>query len=263
MVVPARQRDVEVLACPGALAGLVGPAEEVRVVAVRVGVDRDVADVAAAPEDLLAAVAVVVVDVEDRDPLAGRPDDRLGRDRGVVEEAVAAVHRARGVVAGRTAQAVRGRRAPEHEVRPWSARRPRPPGRRRTCRRPAAPPSRVPRTRPGRRRGPARGRAPRRPRRTSPRTSRGWGTCRRTGTAGRSAVRRSSDQATSRKRTRPGSWTAVIGASPCSVGPTIGKPPSASRAARIRSARSATSLAGTGIPMNVSTVMSWPRWAGE
>ena len=40
--------------------------------AVRVGVDRHVADVAAAPEDLLAAVAVVVVDVEDRDPLAGR-----------------------------------------------------------------------------------------------------------------------------------------------------------------------------------------------
>jgi hypothetical protein len=34
------------------------------------------------------AVAVVVVDVEDRDALAGRPDDRLGRDRGVVEEAV-------------------------------------------------------------------------------------------------------------------------------------------------------------------------------
>ena len=29
---------------------------------------------------------------------------------------------------------------------------------------------------------------------------------------------RSSDQATSRNRTRPGSWTAVIGASPCSVG---------------------------------------------
>ena len=74
---------------------------------------------------------------------------------------------------------------------------------------------------------------------------------------------RSSDQATSRNRTRPGSWTAVIGASPCSVGATVEKPPSASSAVRIRSARSATSLAGTGMPMYVSIVMSCPRWAGE
>ena len=55
----------------------------------------------------------------------------------------------------------------------------------------------------------------------------------------------------------------MIGSSPCSVGPAIGNPPSASSATRIRSARSATSLAGIGEPMYVSTVMSWPRWAGE
>ena len=51
-------------------------------------------------------------------------------------------------------------------------------------------------------------------------------------------------QASSRNRTRPGSWTAVIGSSPCSVGPTISNPPSAARAAWIRSARSTTSFAG-------------------
>ena len=77
------------------------------------------------------------------------------------------------------------------------------------------------------------------------------------------AWRRSSDQATSRNRTRPGSWTAVIGASPCSVGAVSAKPPSASSAVRIRSARSATSLAGTATPMYVSWVMSWARWTGE
>ncbi len=60
---------------------------------------------------------------------------------------------------------------------------------------------------------------------------------------------RTSDQATSRKRSRPGSWTAVIGSSPCSVGPLSAKPPSASSAARIFSARSATSFAGTPTPM--------------
>ncbi len=74
---------------------------------------------------------------------------------------------------------------------------------------------------------------------------------------------RSSDQATSRNRTSPGSWTAVIGPSPWAVGACIGKPPSAASADRILSARSATSLAGTGMPMNVSIVMSCARWAGE
>ena len=69
----AAQRDVQVLARAFALARLVGPAEEVRIRADRIGVDRDVPDVAAAPEDLLAPVPVVVVDVDDRDALARSP----------------------------------------------------------------------------------------------------------------------------------------------------------------------------------------------
>ena len=50
-----------------------------------------------------------------RSPVAR--DDRLGRDRGVVEEAVAAVHRAGRVMAGRPAQPVRRGGAAQHEIR--------------------------------------------------------------------------------------------------------------------------------------------------
>ncbi len=114
---PGRERDVQVLPCPVALARLVGPSQEVRVIAVGIGVDGHIPDVAAAPEDLLAAVAVVIVDIEDRDGLAARPDDGLGRDRRVVEEAIAAVHRPRGVVAGWPAQPVSGLRPGQDQVR--------------------------------------------------------------------------------------------------------------------------------------------------
>ena len=62
-VVPARARRP-----------LVGVAGEVRVGPVRVAVERDVQHVGAVVEDLLGAVAVVVVDVEDRDAFgAGVP----------------------------------------------------------------------------------------------------------------------------------------------------------------------------------------------
>ena len=77
---------------------------------------RDEAHVAAVVEDLLRAVAVVVVDVEDRDPRASvRP--RRRRDRGVVEEAVARVRVGGRVMAGR-ARAARTRRASRPIGRP-------------------------------------------------------------------------------------------------------------------------------------------------
>ena len=72
------------------------------------GVERDVEHVAASPEDLLGAVAVVEVHVEDGHRLAGPPGDVLGGDGGVVEIAEPAVHRARRVVSGRSADAVGG-----------------------------------------------------------------------------------------------------------------------------------------------------------
>ena len=108
--------QVEVLAGTRPFARLVPVAEEERVLPRRIGVNRGVEDVAPAPEDLLGAVAMVIVDVEDRDALAGRSHDRLGCDRGVVEEAVAARHRSGRVVAGRAAEPVRGPLSGENEV---------------------------------------------------------------------------------------------------------------------------------------------------
>src|SRR2546426_3864960 len=54
-----------------------------------------------------------------------------------------------------------------------------------------------------------------------------------------------------------------MGATPWSAGVEIGNPPSAARAARMRSARSPTSLAGMAAPMTVSVFGSWSRCAGE
>ena len=110
------QRDVEVRALAVPFPGLVLPAEDVRVLPVGVRVEAHVQDVATPPEDLLGAVAVVVVEVEDRDVGAGLAGDRLGGDRGVVEVAEPAVHRARGVMPGRPAQPVGRALAAEDEV---------------------------------------------------------------------------------------------------------------------------------------------------
>ena len=117
LVVGARgERQVQVLAAALPLPDLVGAAQVIRILAVGVAVQRNVADVAAPPEDLLRPVAVMEVDVEDPDPLPGRPPDGIGSDRGVVEEAVAGVQRPGGVVARRPAQAVGGRLAAEDQV---------------------------------------------------------------------------------------------------------------------------------------------------
>ena len=80
---------------------LVGVAEVVRVFGVRRAVQRDEQDVVALPEDLLGAVAVVVVDVDDGDAGAALVEQVLCGERRVVEEAVATVEAAPGVVAGR------------------------------------------------------------------------------------------------------------------------------------------------------------------
>ena len=101
-------------------------------------VQRDVEDARVVPEDVLRAVAVVDVPVEDRHPL--EPMLRLrraGRDRDVVEQAEA--HRpvgrrvvARGPDEGEAADAARPR-----SRRPPRAAPPRSSSRRRACRRPA------------------------------------------------------------------------------------------------------------------------------
>ena len=138
---------------------------------------------------------------------AGLAGDRLGRDRGVVEVAEPAVHRARGVMPGRPAQPVGGALAAEHEVG----------GRQGDV-------DRGPRGRVralddvrGRVERPVAG-APVRPRRlvrrtarSSPRSPRGSGSSRARGSRTGARRRTASSQAVSRNRSRPGSWTAVIG----------------------------------------------------
>ena len=104
----------------------------------RVGVQRGVGDVGALVEDLLRAVAVVDVDVEDRDGRRQPPAPLVGDDGGVVEEAEAADHRwcrrggpAAGRARRRSPRRPRRRRAPRAPRRPLRA----PPG---TCLRRAA-----------------------------------------------------------------------------------------------------------------------------
>ena len=60
---------------------------------------------------------MVVVQVQDRDPRRAAAGEPLGDDGRVVEEAVAAVHLARGMVARRPAEGVGRRRAAQDEVR--------------------------------------------------------------------------------------------------------------------------------------------------
>jgi len=70
-----------------------------------IGVNRNGEDVTSLVEDALRAVAVVNVDIEDRDALVAEPQMR-GCDSAVVEKAEAAGDIAEGVMAGRPAQRV-------------------------------------------------------------------------------------------------------------------------------------------------------------
>ena len=103
-------------AVAGTGAALGGEPGEERVLVRGVGVQRHEAHVAAVVEDLLGAVAVVVVDVEDRDARAALGPRGRG-DRRVVEEAVARVRVGGRVMAGRSGERVRGARvAAGHRV---------------------------------------------------------------------------------------------------------------------------------------------------
>ena len=101
------QRQVQVGALAGPCAAFLAMAPEEGVEGGRIGVNRDRQHVAAGPEDALGAVAVMDVDVEDRDPLVAGAQP-LGGDRAVVEEAEAAGHVGEGVVARRPAQRIGG-----------------------------------------------------------------------------------------------------------------------------------------------------------
>ena len=78
-----------------------------------VAVERGEEDIAATVEDLLGAVAVVKVDVEDRHPLCPVGDEHVGDHGGVVQKAVAAELVRCGVVTGRTAKREGGPAPPD------------------------------------------------------------------------------------------------------------------------------------------------------
>jgi hypothetical protein len=61
-------------------------AEEEREFLARIAVQREEQDVGALVEDRLGAVAVVIVDIQDRDPGGALVAQPLGGDRGVVEK---------------------------------------------------------------------------------------------------------------------------------------------------------------------------------
>ena len=101
----------------GAAADLVGVADEVREPAGgRIDVHAGVEHVAAVPEDLLRAVALVGVDVDDRDPFEPTVAQPLRRGGRVVEVARPAEERRAGMVARRANRGVRGTLAAGHEV---------------------------------------------------------------------------------------------------------------------------------------------------
>ena len=99
----ARQRQVECRAFAFAIADLVGVTPEEGIVGRRVGMERGVEDIAALPENVLGAVAVMIVDVEDGDAPDAAVARQLGGDGGDVDMALAAIMVAAGMMAGRPA----------------------------------------------------------------------------------------------------------------------------------------------------------------
>ena len=112
----ARQRQVQRFAGAFSAAGLVGMAPEERIVGRRVGVDRREQNVGALVENVLRAVAVVIVDVEDRDPQTPRSERRFGSDRDIVEVGIAAEIICASMMAWRAAERVCNRLATGDQV---------------------------------------------------------------------------------------------------------------------------------------------------
>ncbi len=112
-----RHRQIQVEPESPARPGLVGVADRVRVGAGRIAMERHVLDVIAIVEDLLRAIAVVVVDVEDGHLRPRGRSHMMCSDSRVVEEAVPAVSRRGGVMTRRAAQAVGVAFSVEHELR--------------------------------------------------------------------------------------------------------------------------------------------------
>src|SRR5690606_14161716 len=80
-----RQREIVVEAFSFSLAALVGMAEEMRILDQRIGMQIDHLHVGSRVKDLLRAVAVMIVDVENGDARSALVEKRLCGDGGVVD----------------------------------------------------------------------------------------------------------------------------------------------------------------------------------
>ena len=110
-----RQRQVQIVAGARPDSGLVAKAGEIGIGEARMTVDRHGEHVRARIEDLLLAVAVVIVDVEDGDATVAR--QQIGGDGAVVEIAEAAEGARLGVMARRAHQRVSEVGALKHLLR--------------------------------------------------------------------------------------------------------------------------------------------------
>ena len=99
----ARQWQVKRRAFAFAGPGFVRMAPEEGIIGRRVRMDRGKGDVGAIVEDVLSAVAVVIVHVEDRDSSAGS-GGMLGRDGRIAEVGITAEIVRAGMMSGRAAQ---------------------------------------------------------------------------------------------------------------------------------------------------------------
>ena len=225
------------------------------------GIDVHAADVhvAATVEDRLGAVAVMGVDVDDRDPVGARAAERLRRDRRVVQVARPAVRGRTGVVAGGPAQRVRGRRAAGHEIGGGQRGVGRRPGRLATCR---ARPASSCRSRTAR---PARGGRPATGARRPGQQPGGRKDVRHHAAAGRARTGSrpppTRAHTVARCSTSAASWTARIALSSCAFAGITSAPADRS-ASSSTVARSGTSVPGSHTPSQTSPSGSCSRQSG-
>ena len=251
-----RQGQVEGGAGASSCSCLLRVAREVGIGPVGVAVHRHVLHIVPLVEDLLGAVAVVVVDVEHGHLGPRRRGDRVSGDAGIVEIAITPVRSRRGVVAGRPAESVGRGLAAQHQIGRGEGHVDRPPGRlvgafderRHRLEAPEAEAGRRPA---GAGAGPI------------PARSAGCTTV-----SGMASVtpcsRCTSSHAVPRKATSPGSWTASMGPTPWLAGSTRRKRSGAPASARwISSARAGSPVLRHRLASSTSSVGACRRWSGD
>ena len=103
-ITPARKRNIQVRPLSIVASGFIGIAHEERELMGRVGMDRNRQNITALIEYILRAIAMMIVDIKDRDLFRALGDHVLGGDGGIVQEAIATVSVGMGMMSRRTRQ---------------------------------------------------------------------------------------------------------------------------------------------------------------